>query len=202
MIRASITPEEGPAEQSPHALLTEVNDIWVGQALKTVWGLLREYNVPVNPSNGDVDFEVRLIHLVLALAATHPKHKKRAKAGPKTKWGAFEKAALLSEVSQLQREGRRSGKRIALTAACKEIAGRKPWQSFLEDAQDPAETLRQMYNESKSDSSLDNFVIFFADAAKSGEEERRRRIALMLRKSLPKRPSLERSLDQLLHGKL
>jgi hypothetical protein len=202
MIRASLTPEEGRTEHSPQALRREVKDIWAGQALKTVWDLLREYKIPANHSNGDADFEVRLIHLVLALTATHPKHKKRARPGPKTKWGAFEKAALLSEVSQLQREGRQSGKRIALTAACKEIAGRKPWQSFLEDAHNPSETLRQMYNESKSDTSLDSFVRFFAEAAKSGEEDRRRRIALMLRKSLPKRPSLEGSLDQLLHGKL
>jgi hypothetical protein len=202
MIRASHTPDAGNTENSPQGLRKEVEDIWAGQALKTVWDLLREYKIRANPPNGDADFEIRLIHLVLALAATHPKHKKRARPGPKVKWGAFEKAALLSEVNQLQREGRRAGKRIALTAACKEIAGRKPWKSFLECASNPSETLRQMYNGSKTDSSLDNFVLFFAEAAKSGEEERRRRIALMLRRSLPKPPNLEGSLDQLLHGKL
>ena len=202
MNSAPPTSQEGGSERSPRALRKEVSDIWVEQAYKTVEALLREYKIPANTANGDVDFELRLLQLALALAATHPKHKKRARSGPKAKWGAFEKAALLSEVHHLLKEGKRSGKKITLTATCKEIAGRKHWNSFLEDTYNPAETLRQMYNESRSDSSLDNFVLFFAEAAKSGEEERRRRIALMLRKNLPKTPSLEGRLDQLLHGKL
>ncbi len=197
-----LTPDKRHSDDSSKAIRAKEKDICAAQALKTVMGLLKEYKIPGNPAHGELDFELRLMHLVLALAATHPKHKKKARSGPKTKWGAFEKAALLSEVSQLQREGKRAGKPVALTAACREIADRKHWKSFLDDAQNPSETLRQMYTESRSDSSLDNFVLFFAEAAKSGENERSRRISLMLRRSLPRRPSLKGSLDQLLHGKL
>jgi hypothetical protein len=202
MTTVPLVSKEGHSNRSLKAHQKAVADVWTAQALKTAWTLLREYKIPPNSSNGDVDFEVRLVHLVLALAATHPKHKKRARSGPKTKWGAFEKAALLNEVGQLQKEGKRSGKKIAPTAACRELAGRQPWKSFLDDVENPSETMRQMYSESKSDSSLENFVLFFAEAGKSGEEERRRRIALMFKKSPAKRPDLGKRLDQLLHGKM
>jgi hypothetical protein len=80
----------------------------------------------------------------------------KKKRGPKTKWGLFEKAALISEVrSRLPRRSSESmTNKASITVICKALAGLTHWSRFLGDVENGGETLRQRYTEDSKDRSL------------------------------------------------
>ena len=89
--------------------------------------------------------KIRLWHLAYALACElYPEPKKR---GRKQKWASWKKGVLVVEVERLTKP---DGTVHSVGWACKRLAKREPWVSFLklsggDSGHDPAEALRQTY---------------------------------------------------------
>ena len=179
-------------------------DIEVGYQLKKVFSLFRQYEIPLFADKDRkqvMDWEVRLFFLVIAMAKTHPKHRDRRRPGTRRVWGNFEKAALISEVNQMKSELNKSGERYSDKAACKAIASRPHWRSFLKGVGDPAETLRQIHSRAKRDKTLENFLFFYSEGWAKSKDNYIKRIRFGLgidKVKLNARDHAQR-VDQLLH---
>lgn len=106
--------------------------------------------------------------LALALARElYPEPKKR---GRKSKWTALNKGALVVEVERLHKP---EDPAHGVEWACQQIAKREPWKSFLEGKEstvtspDPAEALRQVYYDFRTD----KWAAVMRDAFKWHEHE-------------------------------
>ena len=114
--------------------------------------------------------ESMFVQLSLALAREiYPEPKKR---GRKSKWTYLNKGALVVEVERLVRPDDES---YGVQWACRQLAKREPWASFLEAKEgsdlgsDPAEALRQIYFKFRNDKwatvSRDAFKQYEAEGA-------------------------------------
>lgn len=106
--------------------------------------------------------------LALELAREiYPEAKKNRR---KLKWTTLIQAALVVEVERLIRPNDRA---YGLTWACKQLAKREPWASFIEEKEsrtsspDPAEALRQKYYDFR----YDKWANVFRDVFKMHERE-------------------------------
>jgi hypothetical protein len=127
-------------EDLVQTLRREAEGVRAANAITTVGRLLREYKIPMDSKSGPLDLETRLVHLVIALAETHPRHRKREKAGAKSKWSPWAWAALLIEIEHLLASGARTQ-----TAAAKALATTEPWATLLRGNERPGESLRQEF---------------------------------------------------------
>ena len=195
--------EQPTVDASPTDDLSEA-DIEFGYQLKKVFSLFRQYEIPLFTDKDRkqvMDWEVRLFFLVLAMARTHPKHRDRKRPGARRIWGNFEKAALISEVNRMKSELKKSGERYSDKAACKAIASRPHWRSFLKGVDDPAETLRQTHSRAKRDKTLENFLFFYSEGWAKSKDNYIKRIRFGLgidKVKLNARDHAQR-VDQLLH---
>jgi len=195
--------EQQKVDASPLDGTSEV-DIEVGYQLKKVFALFRQYEIPLYADEDQkevMDWAVRLFFLVIAMAKTHPKHRDRKRPGARRVWGNMERAALVSEVSLLKPQWKKSGEKYSAKAACKTIASRPHWRSFLKDVDDPAETLRQIYSRAKADKTLESFLLFYTEGWAKGEDNYLKRIRFGLGIDVVRlnvRDHAKR-LDQLLH---
>lgn len=182
-----------------------IEDLNFGRALGTVFRLMREYQIPKEPEGGDskeqLDLTSRLFLLALALAASHPNHQEKKKRGVKPKWGEFQMAALFSDVAQLQKQAKMSGKTLDDKAASEALVKLQRWKSFLKGVENPTESLRQKYSRAKADASLENFKLFFRQYEKQGEVERLGCVKYWLGSRQEKfvLRQLPMNIDQLLH---
>lgn len=154
--RSSVKDDE--AEDPLYSLRRQDAEIKAASAIATVGHLLKEYNIPVQSRAGLLDLETRLFHLVVALAETHPKHRKRQKQGAKSKWGPWSWAALLIEVDRLLASGVKSQ-----TAAAKHLATTQPWVGLLRGNEGPDKSLRQEYIKANQKRKSD---VYFCDWVK------------------------------------
>lgn len=106
--------------------------------------LCRRYGIQASP--------VMFYELALALARElYPEPKKR---GRKSKWTMLNKGALVVEIERLAKP---DDPAHGVEWACKQVAKREPWKSFLEVKEstgtnpDPAESLRKVYYDFRTD---------------------------------------------------
>ncbi len=111
---------------------------WVDEDHSKLLLLCQQYGIQDSPS--------MFYQLALALARElYPEPRKR---GRKSKWTALNKAALVVEVEQLVSPNDQAH---GVEWACKQLAKREPWASFIEAKEDgtshpdPAEALRTVY---------------------------------------------------------
>jgi hypothetical protein len=195
--------DQPTVDASPTDALSEA-DIEVGYQLKKVFSLFRQYEIPLYADKDQkeaIDWTVRLFFLVIAMAKTHPKHRDRKRSGAKRVWGDLQRAALVSEVSLLKSQWKKSGEKYSAKAACKIIATRPHWRSFLKKADDPAETLRQTYSKAKADKTLESFSLFYTEGRAKGEDNYLKRIRFGLGIDVVRLNARDHAkrLDQLLH---
>jgi len=96
----------------PEAVLElSPGDKQLAMDLLSVLKLMREYKIPeaLEGNGKELDWDVRLFLLVLALAKTHPKHKISKKRGKESTWEVMQKGALVSDVAYCINKAKKSG---------------------------------------------------------------------------------------------
>ena len=106
--------------------------------------LCRYYGIQSSPS----------MYYELALALAREIYPEPKKVGRKSKWTTLNQAALVVEVERLMRP---NDPAYGAEWACKQLAKREPWASFIEEKEsrtsspDPAEALRKKYFNFRND---------------------------------------------------
>jgi hypothetical protein len=100
------------------------------------------------------------------------KRQQKKKRGPKVKWGAVQKIALIVEIeSRLPTRGRNPLlSETSITFVCKTLAREDYWKRFLEETEDVASTLRKNYSGWRDDQKLRKFARYVTSLDASRRE--------------------------------